>query len=463
MRNALVILVLLGACLVSPVQGEAALELLGQTYRSDVDFPQHWPFWGTPRALGGTAHVFVRNIGSDRITIGDVFLEGISLKSAIALSSQKKKGFLYASSIHFSTLNAADMQKLMNAGEPIWWKSTPPKLEPGTTAEVIIRLRSVPRVQTFRVGVYTDTQTLNADIPVVPIHPRIESISFSAARDKVYLYFKHPEGAAQELRHVFMDGRNVTAQTQIAYDPNVSIVPAVLALAEPLVEGSFHCYWGEYADSTRASAGLRTYSGEMWYGLCGARPGSETDFDLARRYLRDIHDHRINVQMPTLASSAVQSFLKTEEGQDLCEELGIRLMPNVPGKWNTRDPVAFYLVDEPDVGEYSLVNLEEHQKAGTLAQNLFTYSEPFRETDPETPHLVNLDMTLKPFNWYVYGLVPDVFCADPYYQNRLTTAYWSKPAEISRYQKATYITAVGELCQSACAPNPLFLLLQSTV
>jgi hypothetical protein len=453
----------MGIGLFIPQQVFPACEILGGVYRGDVDFPEHWPFWGgTVRPLGGSVHVLLRNTGEQAVAINDVLLEGISLSEAIAYSNQKRKGFIYAASIHFSTLSAAEMDTLIQAGEPVWWKAAPPEIAPGDSAEVMIRLRYAPQVGTLHIGIPVGGETLSTDVPVVHEIPRIESISFSPERDKVYLYFHHPQGGTAIPDRIFMDGREVTARTRIEQDPNVSIVPAVVTLDGPLLAASFHSFSAEYSDGSQARAGLRTFSGELWYGMCGAKPGDETDFDLARRYLQELHDHNINVQLPTLGSSAVREFLKTDEGQDLCETLGLRLMPNAPGKWTTRDPIAFYLVDEPDAGEYSLVDLEWDQKVGTLARGLLEYTESYREADPDTPHLVNVDMTFKPFNWYTYGLLPDVFCADPYYQVRLTTAYWNRPEEIPLYEKATYITAVGEVCRSACAPQPLFLLLRAT-
>jgi len=453
----------MGILLLACCPGFGACEILGGVYRSDVDFPEHWAFWGgTAMPLGGSVHVFLRNTGGGAVTINDVLLEGISLTRAIAYSNQKRKGFIYAASIHFSTLSSTEMEALMRAGEPVWWKAAPPEVAAGAAGEVMIRLRSAPEAGMLQVGIAVGGETLPVAVPVAGESPRIESISFSPARDRVYLYFHHPQGGEAAPNRILMDGQEVTAGIRIEQDPVVSIVPAVLTLDAPLVAGSFHCFVGVYADGTRAMAGLRVFSGDLWYGMCGAKPGDETDFDLARGYLQGLHDHNINVQLPTLGSAAVQTFLKTDEGQDLCEALGIRLMPNTPGKWNTRDPIAFYLVDEPDAGEYSLEGLEWDQKVGTLARGLLEYTEPYREADPDTPHLVNVDMTFKPFNWYTYGLLPDVFCADPYYQVRLTTAYWRRPEEIPLYQKATYITAVGEVCRAACAPNPLFLLLRAT-
>ena len=290
----------------------------------------------------------------------------------------------------------------------------------------------------------------------------VQDHCYSPELDEVYLYLKHPQGGAMAPNKIYMDGVQVTSLSKIEQDPNVDIVPVSISLEQPLDVASYHCYRAEYGDGTYAMAGLRTYTGEFLYGMCGAKPGDESDSELAKGYIQELRDHNINCQLPTLGSAAVREFLKNGGGQQMCKDLGIRIMPDEPGKWRTTNPVAFYVVDEPDCGEYRIEGIEWDKKVGTLAQGLVKETQWYRDANPEAPHLVNVNMTFKPFNWYTYGQLLDWLCADPYYQVRLTNAYWSNPERIPLYEKATYITAVAEVCQAACAPKPLFLLLRAT-
>ena len=83
----------------------------------------------------------------------------------------------------------------------------------------------------------------------------------------------------------------------------------------------------------------------------------------------------------------------------------------------------------------------------------------FRRKDPVPPHLLNLDNTYKPENWYMYAQLPDVCCADPYLQEQQRIVWNERPAWVPSFIKPLYVLGAATICNSACAPKPLHIIL----
>lgn len=467
MKSRLTILLLvLIAAFGLPAQG--APELLDSCFRADTAFPEFARFWSDSsqadsqaanEKLGGSLHVYLRNTGAGPMQIQDVLLDGISLKQAIAYSDQRKfKKVAFAASLFFSKLPQADRDRLVSMGEPIWWKADPSTIKPGETAEVVVRLRRVPRDSPIKLAVASTAGASEAAIPTGVAKPRIESIGFPAGLDRVCAYFSSPIAGNAPVK-VLMDGEDVTGRCIVGSDPKLGISPVVVRLSFPVERGSFHCFQGIYADGSKATAGIRAYDDELGYGLWGARPGGEDELDIGREHVRDMGLHNINVQMPILGSGAVAKFMTTDEGRRLMARLGIRRILDEPEKSDQR--FAFYLADEPDTADFKVQGVPAQSKVGCLGQGLLKRADDLRAADPLTPSMVNVNMTFKPHNWHIYGQLPDYFAADPYYQTRLAQAYWNKPDTIPVYSKCTFVHAVASVCNSACSPRPLHIMLNS--
>jgi len=434
------------------------MNVLGTSCHIDVQHPEFDAFWSDSSQLdwgakpiqrppGCSIHVFIRNDGAQALEIKDVTLEGISLKKAIAFSQDRKfRKLIFPASIYFSSL---PKDSLIAAGEPVWWRVEPNPIPQNGVSEVTIRLRRAPIGKTLTIGL----DALKVSVPVKADQPRVESISFGPNLDQVYLYF------SKAPSKVLMDGRAIKF-TAKSY-PNMDITPVVCKLNTALASASFHVFQGVYAGGTTASAGIRAWSGEMCFGIWGSKPGNEGDNALARSYVNEIADHNINTQMEMVASKAVSSFMQSDEGLKMLDSLGIRRMVSDPGKGKVKAPYAYFLLDEPDAADFRVPVAEPGKQVGCLAQGLVQRSAEIRKADPLTPQFLNLDMTFKPDNWYTYGQLPDIFAADPYYQERLCQSYWHRPGRLSLYTKATYIYAVGTVSREASSPKPMHLLLNS--
>jgi len=473
----LLILVTVTISGISPCFTMAASPVLGAYYRADHSFSQYSRFWhegwnlpddqedeasissAEKKILGGSIHVFIRNDDSQILEINDVLLEEISLKESIVFSDQRKKR--KPASIYFGNLSKERIERLVSAGEPVWWRIDPQKIEPGGSGEVIVRLRQMPEIAVIRIGLVCGNDTSEVSVPVQSSHPRVAGLSFSPDLDMVYLYFRHPDGGGRAPLKIFLDGRDVTASATIQSNSRLDTVPVILRLKKKLQVGSFHCFQGMYDDKLFASAGIRTWSDDFAYGIWGGKPGRSNDSKAARNYVYEITDHNINVQMPQVGSSAVQTYYKSESGKRFCHSRGLRHVIDQPGKWGVKDPFLFFIHDEPDCGDYLIKGLDWNKKVGALAQWAVQRSHELRDSNPTKLQMLNLDMTFKPRNWYTYGQLPDVLSADPYYQARIRQAYRGHPERVQNYVKATSVYVVSRVCQSACEPKTLHIILYS--
>src|ERR1035441_7414071 len=91
----------------------------------------------------------------------------------------------------------------------------------------------------------------------------------------------------------------------------------------------------------------------------------------------------------------------------------------------------------------------------------FGAAPPSRELAPAPPHLLNLDNTYKPENWYMYAQLADVCCADPYFQEQQRIVWNERPAWAPSFIKPLYVLGAATICNSACAPKPLHIILNS--
>ncbi len=457
---------------VAPVR--AAPELVGVHFRPDEPFPEFDRFWvrgmaegaegdvqvrrsAGPLRLGASVHLFFRNAGAKPLAVDDVYLEGLSLRRAIAFSDQRKNR--KPASIVFSDLSPQEKQKLVAAGDPIWWRVDPPLISPGSFGEVTIRLRSVAQTKSLTCELRCGDRALAATAEVCKVAPRIEGAVFSPDLRTLSLYLKHPNGDKRSVKRILLDGNNVMGAARFATDPRVDVAPAEIRLPQAVATGSFHCVQAVWDDGSTAMAGIRARHDEFAYGVWGGRPGKEDDIAAAEGYVRDLKAHNVNVQMPQVGSAALSSFFKTPAGRRFCEEEGMRFVIGEIEKWGVRQPFALFIHDEPDAGDAHIRGLPAGREVGSLAQWAIERSYGWRQQASAIPQALNVDLTYKPHNWYVYGQLPDILMADPYYQPRLRTAYWDNPKDRPLYTRATFVYAISRIIQSAAAPKPTHAIL----
>ena len=409
--------------------------------------------------------VYLRNTGPDAVVVDDILLQDISMKQAMGCKPSKtyRDGLAYACSIHIpaatNPITTAQRQTLIDAGEPIWYRIHPQTIAPQETAEVYVRMR-VRVATTLSLTVKPlvgDNIPLSTTVSSNDV-PRVSGYAMSPSMDKLYLYFRHPQKGKSPVQ-ILLDGQNITAASTMGSDANLDVIPVVCNLASPLVRGSFHCFQAVYDDSTKATAGARVFSDDMQYGLWGGPNAPTTEEQ--RAHVLSMGRHNVNIQV--LGAVDANNYMKSTEGLALMDQLGIWRIHSDPAKAFGR-LYGLFLCDEPDAGDAAVAStvVPTYAQLGTLAESLWYRSQSFWPTYSTAPNVVNLDSTFKPHNWYVYGQLPDIFSADPYYQVRLADAYWSRPYQVPIYTKATYIYGVTSVCMAACEPKPFHIILNCT-
>jgi len=457
------------------VASAESLKIVDGVYRPDIPFPQYMPLWregwkwkdangervrhayeGMP--LGGYIHVYFQNSMTVPFIVKDVLLNSISLTEGIAPEpSPKGDKNKYSSSILFSKLPKEQIDRLIAAGEPVWWKIDPEPIPPGGMAELTVRLRRNPRLSTLNIEITGDNKA-KCEIQLGSQKPRFRFISFSPELDKVFLYLQHSKGGVVPDK-LFMDGKDVTEKASIHADPRLNIVPIIIQLTKAVHEPSFHCFQAIYPDGSTATASIRVWEPQFIYGMWGIPKEGETPVERARIYLHRLHAHNFNMVMSHYGGN-VRQFVKSKEGDQLCNDLGIRIMDHSYGCF--KDPLYYYLPDEPDAHDFSRSSINPPDKRlGSLGQWIVELSRDLRGKDPDTLQLCNVDNTYKPEQWYMYAQLPDVISADPYYPEQLRSVYRFDPTALGAYTKPTYVYATGEIYQSAGAPKPMHLILHT--
>lgn len=452
--------------------------VVGGEYRADTPFPEFMPMWreGWPwkdetgqrmkyaydgMPLGGYAFATFRNTTDEPLTVQDVLLEGVSLTQAVAPEHPPKgtREDKYRSSIQLSKLPKEEIDRLVTAGEPVWWKAEPATIAPGGYGQVTVRLRRDPKIGslTFTIpSLPTDSNRIK--VSTAKRQPRFFSLNFTPEFDAVYAYLRHPSGKGVAPDRILLDGRDVTAACTIAADPRIDTVPVVIRPQQPFEVGSWHAFQAVYADGTTARVGLRAWQPGLVYGMWGYSNVGKTKDENRKLYLEDMRVHNINTLLYSIPGE-VREFLRTAEGQEYSRQTEIRAMTNWAG--DAVNAPFMFLSDEPDASDFASKMLDPYKRLGGLGQWLVERAELFRKEEPGTPVLLNVDNTYKPENWYTYGQLTDLPCADPYYQEAVQSVLASDPTNWAPYLKPTYVYGVGTIYGSASAPKPMHLILHT--
>lgn len=457
-----------GALLIAAfaVSASAQVTVLGVQYKADQPFPEHECFWDAAsypsscpatNPLGGSIHIMLKNNGASSVTVQDVTFNGFSLAQVLVLHFQVVKR--QPASIWLNGHTQAELDALLAAGEPVWYKTDPAVIAPGGVSHIVVRLRMTPTIPSINIGVVLNTGTVSTVVPVELDQPRLAGASFSSDLTKAYLYWRRAPGAGAPTT-ILLNGNDVTANATTVNDSTIGFAASVLQLSQPLVSGSMHVFKGVYADGKTAGSGVRAWNNPFIYGQWSAMPSAEGDYAANRAVIDDATNRGINAQV-VQGEPGLNDFWKTVSGRQYAADRGYGFVIDEVGKWSCTNPLMWFIRDEPDAADSRVTGIPGNKMVGSLAQMAVQTGEELRANYPTAPTTLNLDGTYKPFNWYNYGQVPDVMMFDAYYEPRLRDAIWNNPARIPLFSKATYRFAVAQVAQSAAEPNPLHCILYS--
>ncbi len=453
-----------------PAAASTPLTVLGVGYQQDKPYSEYQCLWhdkdypttcGVPAATGANVHAYLRNDGSSAVTVSDVTLAGYSLNKILRAKIIGDHPPLR--SIFYYWDNPP--QDIYDAGEPIWYKADPATIPPGGVAQVVVRLRFVPRTRPVSLGIVTSAGTLPVSVPVVADSPQLASVGFSPDLKTVYLHWRRADGVSPAT--ILMDGRDVTASTTTVSDPTLNFGATALELASPLAAMSYHVFQGVYLDGSTATASTRAWINPFVYGTWGAKPLADGDLAGARAWIDDATNRGVNSLIANMSSGGLASLLKTAAGQQYARDRGYGFAPDTPGYW-TSTPRLWFIDDEPDAEESNVpcgpglaIPCGGGHTVGILGMSMVKHGEDLRRAYPLAPTMINMANGWKPSSWYTYGQLPDVLGVDSYYQKRLSDTYWYWPQRAPLYRKATVIYATSLALTTAAEPNPTQFLLYS--
>lgn len=316
------------------------------------------------------------------------------------------------------------------AGRVVWYRLEPTgasadKVEPGEWAECTLRLREAPSGPVwlrFTAGSGEWTETA---VSPTPNRLRIESISFSPAIDKLFIYVRAFEGKTLAAGGVFLDGDNRTAFTQWTYGPTGS----GLSLAEVKLDpawtyGSFHLIEIRPQGGRPLMQIVRAWDSFFCVGLFGEVTDSR---------VKAAKDRGINTYF------APPSPVLDKEGMNTIPGGTVTSKPRTTGG---NGMLFYYNHDEPDAHDWNHKALPTHDRLGVNAVlQVLPLIGQQRKANPTVPNLVLVDNTYKPLQWYVYGQIGDVLATDPYVPLRA--------------RQLEYVWHALEPARDGSAPKPL--------
>jgi hypothetical protein len=448
----------------APAQCET-LKFFAVHYFPDTPFPEFRALWhegfalaqgqdytSHQDALGAYVFIHFQNMIPKEIRVTDLCVDGVKLSEGLGRTNDAC-GDLYGHSIAVSKIPDIDKEKLRAAGEPVWWKVEPLIVAPKGVGQIVVRLKRQPQRESFTVEIVLDSGHKASPIHVYKnkVDPRFAGVYFTPNLDTIYAYLRHPKGAINPTR-VYLDGKDVTAKARFGLDGAVDLIPVIISLPSPLELMSYHCLRIGFSDGSAATSGVRAWGHEFVYGIWGSGSDPRTAY-------RNWAAHNFNVHMGH-GDKATMEMSLDPDGFRFLQSLGFRNMATWYG--NARNPIFYFLLDEPDAQDYGIDDLPANERLGLLGQALVAKLNELRRLDPKVPILLNVDGTYKPQNWPTYHQLADIACVDPYYQGELDMVYTKRPGRFWTFTKPAYVRAVTEISQSACQPKPLHVILCST-
>jgi len=184
------------------------------------------------------------------------------------------------------------------------------------------------------------------------------------------------------------------------------------------------------------------------------------DTTVARDFLDDLRSHYVD---------AWTGYVSGDVWQGLVTEYGVRFVPRAEGTAESATSIAnpnsyshsYYLMDEPDVKDY-FTGLEwgiggEQQwnpiRSGLYAQYLVGVCDALRAVDTVHPTILNLDNTYRPYNYFHYGRLADIACADHYYPRHSDSYNWNP---------LVGLYSVAKRSRAGGMPQPAITILQAS-
>ena len=187
--------------------------------------------------LGGHYLLAIRNSGEATLEIKDITLNGVSVPKSL-----RREGNFASIWFGDDVSNPSEpVQKLVSAGEPIWYKLAPATVPAGELGFVIVKTRVVPQ-KAVELGItdsagHVHRTTITAQKDKI----RLAYVGFGERRDRLVVFVRKLTGDPLTINKVYFDEDDITPQCDIVcgnFWADVGIVTA--SFAKPFEDGSYH-------------------------------------------------------------------------------------------------------------------------------------------------------------------------------------------------------------------------------
>jgi len=274
----------------------------------------------------------------------------------------------------------------------VWYRVYPRTLEPGQCGQVYIRFRRRPEGDWAEVALFLETgDEVTATILYRDTGVSVDHVTTGADGKTLYVYARRASGdTAAALVAATLDGERLQSATVYGPDFPGNVALVVATLDKPLEEGAYHVAGVETEDGTHVAAQFRVLP-----------------FLLPRS---SIH------VPPDVAQAANMNLLTWRmHAEETCEEYGLPTTCMHSEVMRMHPRVAFiFAPDEPDAKD---------NRGGGYDKGLGWHARVLEESGwqdlvarhrPPVASWMNMDGTVRPLNWCVYGQFSDVNGFDPY-------------------------------------------------
>jgi len=328
-------------------------------------------------------------------------------------------------------VNGQDVTNPQKGGDVVWWRLHPNPLPPKSFGELLVRLRNAPQKPIAIEVQFNDGETFQLTVPITPPSVRIEGLGFDS-EGKVYAFLEFvgkPNAKPTKVNKVWLDGEDVTRRTRI-FAPNFwqNLCPLVIQPTKPLRFGSFHYLRVDTTDGIAATV-FRARDDFFPLGSYG--------YVTPKEYA--LNDCNLHVSFGSLNKNQL----------DALGRYGLKGVSPLSKKNETGHPAlwAYYLMDEPDVHDYSVKELPHEKRVGAFAMEMVERDLECYRRNPSALTFLTVNLTYKPANWFIYGRIADVLNTDPY-------------ALLVGWQMRQ-VFEVAETARLACVPNMMTITYQA--
>ncbi len=349
---------------------------------------------------GGHYLIVIRNTGKTPMEVADILLDGVSV-----IDGLKTQGELKSTSIwHGEDLAepSAPIQKLAEAGEPIWYKIRPSSIPPGELGFVLMRTRVAP-TRPIEVEI-TDNRGATCTAVAKPEKPmaRIAYAGFGANCDQIVVFARKLTTEDLTLDRVYLDEVDITAQCRFATQDfwnDLGIL--TVALETPLVEGSHHLLRLTTKQGIEIADMVRAKKDFFPVGVYGWSSKGATAVERMYDFYRSLKAHHFNTDLVFVwpKDSAMRNSV---EGRELARQNDIMLLDADDKHW--------YVRDEIDIWEG--VHLEffpESKRIGCMAQtDVIDFMKGKLDEDAAALGWLQLDGWGHPANYFIHARGADI-------------------------------------------------------